>query len=257
MLVRQRKIDDTVSGGCGVAKSSSLFTYVSHFSFPSVTCLHASAVLQEECQLCRIFPLFSLPPFSPSSSRRVPCCFSCIVRLQVVWEQDLREHMRAGETPWLTWLWDEERERKRRRRRLTLYGLSCSCFPILFCSKYIHTTHYKYVVAYWSWFDIVRRRTLNYQDVWNNVLSLDVKIEKLQQSRGQRHKTHHSREEVQFHQSCCVTEAAEQLWSSSSIKYNKSLIHEDLVYTYTQGLGFEAPHHILLIQRYQPPKNDL
>lgn len=104
-----------------------------------------------------------------------------------------------------------EKETETKADTLREHCLTCSWFPILFSSKYIHTTQFSYFVAYWSWFDIVRRRTVNYQDVWNNVLSLDVKIEKLQQSRGQRRKTHRSREEVQFHQSCCVTEAAEQL----------------------------------------------
>lgn len=74
------------------------------FLYPSFQVWHALAVLEDECKLCCIFSLFhSLQ----SSFLWVPCCSSCRVRLQVVWEQDLSKHMRSGETLWLTWLLGE------------------------------------------------------------------------------------------------------------------------------------------------------
>lgn len=103
------KIDDWMSQEDVASPTSpSLFTYVSHFSFPlslfrSVMCLLRGRPRRRASYAAYFFPFFSIPILA-SSSLRVPCCFSCIVRLQVVWVQDLWEHMRAGETPWLTWL---------------------------------------------------------------------------------------------------------------------------------------------------------
>lgn len=68
------------------------------------------------------FFLVFLPPFLPQYSMTeeyimqhfffffchphfwVPPRSSCLVRLQVVWQQDLQKRTRAGNTPWLTWL---------------------------------------------------------------------------------------------------------------------------------------------------------
>lgn len=97
--------------------SFSLFTYFSSFlclSFASVTCLRL--VVLKDADVGCTFSLFSIP-FLPSSSLQVPCCFSCIVRLQVVWEQDLWEHMRVSETPQLTWLLRRGDKKKRNRGR--------------------------------------------------------------------------------------------------------------------------------------------
>lgn len=97
--------------------SFSLFTYFSSFlclSIASVTCLRL--VVLKDADVGCTFSLFSIP-FLPSSSLQVPCCFSCIVRLQVVWEQDLWEHMRVSETPQLTWLLRIGDKKKRNRGR--------------------------------------------------------------------------------------------------------------------------------------------
>lgn len=100
-----------------------------------------ASVALDEGELWRIFPFFTISPL-PSSSLRVPCCFSCIVRLQVVWEQDLWEHMRAGETPWLTWLLrgrDRQTEKEIKADTTQEYFFrnlkGCMWFPILMCSK--------------------------------------------------------------------------------------------------------------------------
>lgn len=98
------KIDGTFSGG-----SLFLFTNVSHYLslFSSVKFLRHP--LRKMQAMLHIF-LFSIPclailiSLSPMSQRDEEECSPRIVRLQVVWEQDLQKHMRAGETPWLTWL---------------------------------------------------------------------------------------------------------------------------------------------------------
>lgn len=113
--------------------SFSLFTYFSSFlclSFASVTCLRL--VVLKDADVGCTFSLFSIP-FLPSSSLQVPCCFSCIVRLQVVWEQDLWEHMRVSETPQLTWLLrrGDKKKRNRGRWRPKWCREKCNAFPPL------------------------------------------------------------------------------------------------------------------------------
>lgn len=68
----------------------SLFLHVYFLVF--LAC--ASVVLKDRRARLRFFLFSSVPP-STSSSLWIPCCFSCTVGLQVVREQDLREHMRA------------------------------------------------------------------------------------------------------------------------------------------------------------------
>lgn len=191
--------------------TSSLFTYVSHFSFSK---------RNVPARLCR--PPRRMPAMPHISFILNSPLLSLLVSsspMLLFLHSQVASRVRAGfvgaHARWRDTVTDlivrrREREKETKADTIREHCLCCSWFPRLFCSKYIHKTHYSYVVAYWRWFDIVRRRMLNYQDVWNNILSLDVKIEKLQQSRGQRHKTHRSREEVQFHQSCCVTEALQQ-----------------------------------------------
>lgn len=97
---------------------------------------------------------FCQSPSFPSSSLQVPCCVSCIVRLQVVWELDLWEHMRAGETPWLTWLLigrDGDKGRHDARTFRVAFA-----FPTLFCSKYILFISYTIYISGFGWFDIVK-----------------------------------------------------------------------------------------------------
>lgn len=99
------RIDDMVSGGRGVANKIFFVYWCFSFLFTSICLFWCNAPVPPCPRRQSAMPhpsLFSL--FTVLCSLWVPCCFSCIVRLQVVWEQDLWEHMRVGETPWLTWL---------------------------------------------------------------------------------------------------------------------------------------------------------
>lgn len=85
------KIDVTVSGGYSFAtKSSSVYVCFS-FLFSSIPLFRRDMPLpssKKNASYAAYFP-FSQFPSLQSSSPWVPCCSSCIVRLQVVWELDL------------------------------------------------------------------------------------------------------------------------------------------------------------------------
>lgn len=112
-----------------------LFTNVSRFffyplSYPlfcSMTCFLPASMRNAS------YAAYSQFPPLPSSSLWVPCCSSCIVRLQVVWEQDLSRHMLVGETPWLTWLL-RGRDGQKERWGPTQYK---NASPEFFFSQYI------------------------------------------------------------------------------------------------------------------------
>lgn len=73
--------------------------------------------MQQQIPLLLLFSSFSFHPFPripwlknmlcspfPPFCICVPPPSSCLVRLQVVWQQDLQKRTCAGNTPWLTWL---------------------------------------------------------------------------------------------------------------------------------------------------------